>query len=126
MAEKIKFNVLEYDWHGRKATTYDVLPYFRNTWNGKFNFDKKNVVDKKTLQEWIESTSRYMFWARCQYEFLMAPWPYKEDTLIKDMYKIDVHEQIMNNIDVITNILYEEFKIEKKKKPKEKKEKTTK
>ena len=84
------------------------------------------MVDKKTLQEWIESTSRYMFWARCQYEFLMAPWPYKEDTLIKDMYKIDVHEQIMNNIDVITNILYEEFKIEKKKKLKEKKEKTTK
>lgn len=126
MAEKIKFNVLEYDWNARKGVPYDVLPYFRNTWDGKFNFDKKNVVDKKTLKEWIKNASQYMFWARCQYEFLMAPWPYKEDTLIKDMYKIDVHEQIMNNIDVITNILYDEFKIEKKRITKDKKEKTTK
>ena len=126
MVEKIKFNVLEYDWHDRKATTYDVLPYFRSVWKEKFNFDKKNVVDKKTLQDWIKRASQYMFWSRCQYEFLMAPWPYNEDTLIKDMYKIDVHEQIMNNIDIITNILYEEFKIEKKKITKERKEKTTK
>jgi hypothetical protein len=31
--------------------------------------------------------------------------------IIRDMYKIDVHEQIMMNIDIITDILAVEFKI---------------
>ena len=97
---------------------------------------KKKVKDKKTLKEWILSASRYMFWARCQYEFLMASWPfgrlqmyedvkefiangkslddYKQridfdNIIISDMYKIDVHEQIEMNIDIITEILYDEF-----------------
>jgi hypothetical protein len=29
------------------------------------------------------------------------------------MYKIDIHEQIMMNIDVIVDILFEEFKVNK-------------
>ena len=36
--------------------------------------------------------------------------------LTQDMSKIDIHEQVMMNIDVITDILYDEFKIGKKKK----------
>ena len=64
----------------------------------------------------------------------MAPWPFgskkmleelqkveiTEENNIKvcniitgDMCKIDIHEQIMMNIDVITEILFTEFKIEK-------------
>lgn len=152
-----KFNVLEYNWNRFDKSTYDVLPYFRNSWkNKKFNFEKEKVKDKKTLKVWIERASRYMFWARCEYEFLMAPWPYREiklkhylkkdnydynekhnfkmvvddnvvyedtmipsdaipDTIImEDLKKIDVHEQIMMNIDIITDILFEEFKLEKK------------
>lgn len=31
------------------------------------------------------------------------------NTITKEMCKIDIHEQIMMNIDIITNILYEEF-----------------
>ena len=115
MSKKIKkiFNVLEYDFNTRKISYYDVLPYFRNCWTDKgYNFEKDKVKDRKTLKEWIKRTSRYNFWARCQYEFLTAPWPYREDKLIEDMKKIDVHEQIMMNIDIITDILFNEFKID--------------
>lgn len=113
MYKKTIFNVLEYDFNSKKSKPYDVLPYFRDTWRRKRVSNKKNVKDKKTLKEWIKDASMYMFWARCEYEFLMCPWPYREKTLLNDLYKIDVHEQIMMNIDVITNILYEEFKIKK-------------
>lgn len=112
---KKKFNVLEYDFSFKRINHYDVLPYFRNQWKcKKYNFDKDKVKDKNTLKEWIERASRYMYWARCEYEFLMAPWPYKQEKLEDDLIKIDVHQQIMMNIDIITDILFEEFKIDKK------------
>ena len=138
---KKKFNVLLFDVHTNKCEKYDVLPYFRGTWKQKgYCFDKEKVKNKKTLKEWILSASRYMFWARCQYEFLMASWPfgrlqmyedvkefiangkslddYKQridfdNIIISDMYKIDVHEQIEMNIDIITELLYDEFFKEK-------------
>lgn len=148
------FNVLEYNWNSWDISQYDVLPCFRNTWNSKkFNFEKKEVKTKKHLKEWIKRVSHYYFWARCEYEFLMAPWPYRERKLYnyipsenddddtkhlfkiivddnvvveeslkkkdgiphifntEDLKKIDVHQQIMMNIDIITDILSEEFKI---------------
>ena len=137
-----QFNVLLFNRHmnGEKEV-YDVLPYFRNEWNQKgYAFDKVKVHDKKTLKEWILRASRYMYWARCEYEFLMASWPFGtrdmhdkvkdffakgkslddygqridfDNIIIKDMYKIDVHEQIEMNIDIITDILAQEFKIDK-------------
>ena len=133
-----KFNVLEYNFTTKKVDYYDVLPYFRRCWEDrKFNFDKKDVKSKDDLKNWIKRASQYQYWARCEYEFLMAPWPFgsyqfKQDmsellkqgvnldnidenikfsnTITREMYKIDVHEQIMMNIKVVTDILYEEFK----------------
>lgn len=106
-----KFNVLEYSWRGQ-VQPYDVLPYFRNTWHEKrFNFGKKNVKTRADLRAWIERASKYMYWARCEYEFIMLPWPYNTEHPTKDAEKIDVHYQIMMNIDVIADILAEEFKL---------------
>lgn len=143
MGVKKCFNVLEYNINSHTKKEYDVLPYFRDSWkNKRFSKEKENVKDKKTLKEWIKSCSQYNFWSRCEYEFLMAPWPmgrYKTNQelkellatgfdvtnyeqnikfyniIMRDMYKIDVHEQIMMNIDIITDILFDEFAIEKKK-----------
>lgn len=128
-----KFNVIEYDWTKRTKSEYDVLPYFRRVWNDKkFNFDKNEVKTKEDLKKWIMRASHYQYWARCEYEFLIAPWPFgskkmldelqkieiKQENsieisniIIEDMYKIDIHEQIMMNIDIITEILSKEFKI---------------
>lgn len=128
-----KFNVIEYDWSKRTKSEYDVLPYFRRVWNDKkFNFDKNEVKTKEDLKKWIMRASHYQYWARCEYEFLIAPWPFgskkmldelqkieiKQENsieisniIIEDMYKIDIHEQIMMNIDIITEILSKEFKI---------------
>lgn len=107
-----QFNVLDYNWNTKTIDKYDVLPYFRDTWNDSiYNFDKENVHTKDNLKDWILRASQYQFWARCQYEFMIAPWPYREETLVKDLIKIDVHKQIKMNIDIITDILATEFKI---------------
>ena len=138
--KNVEFNVIEYDWVNRKINHYNVLPYFRDTWkNKKFNFGKNNVVDKKTLKEWVIRASSYTFWARCEYEFLIAPWPFgsKEmneklreflnpefniddysnrinlyNAITTDMCKIDIHKQIMMNLDLLVEILAKEFNIE--------------
>lgn len=130
------FNVLLYK--NNKIEYYDILPYFRSNWKPE-NID--TITSRKDFKEWIIGTSQYKFWARCQYEFLIAPWPfgsyqmnlkvrqvlskenfdlgsYKDNidfynAVACDMSKIDVHEQIMMNIDIIVNILWDEFYVTK-------------
>lgn len=146
-----KFNVLKFDFSCKHKKVYDVLPYFRNCWKNK-KYDKKGKDSiknakqeskrKQLLKDWIKSKSQYMYWSRCEYEYLMGAWPFgsykmkekmkeflKRDNInlddysqnidftniiISDMEKIDIHEQIMMNIDIITDILFEEFKLNKK------------
>lgn len=136
---KTTFKVLNYSGFNNQIEHYDVLPYFIASWNSK-SFKAKEVKSKADLKKWVEDASRYMYWARCQYEFLMASWPFGtknmhdevkeffktpknledystridfDNIIIRDMHKIDVHEQIMMNIDVIVEILYKEFKLDK-------------
>lgn len=111
MTHKI-FNVLLMDWNNKKIVPYDILPYFRRVWEDKpflydDNFKKQPIKNKSDLKEWVEHNSRYQYWARCEYEFLVLPWPNHENDKAK---KIDVHFQIMQNIDIVTDILYDEFK----------------
>lgn len=141
-----KFNVLTFS--NGKIRTYDVLPYFRNSWKEKYNKEEKEkikTVKYKTkrmqlFKEWVIGRSKYMFWARCEWEMLLASWPFGsyrlrnemkeflknpvnlddytqclnfENIIIADMHKIDVHRQIEMNIDIIVDILYKEFKLGK-------------
>lgn len=140
---KAIFNVIEFSGNDNKVKTYDVLPYFRNEWKDKHKYAKEQrskVKTKANLKEWIKAKSRYQFWARCEYEFLIGKWPFGsyrlrqdmkeflktnpslnldninqsikfENIIIHDMEKIDVHYQIMMNIDIITDILWNEFNI---------------
>lgn len=136
-----EFKVLLMDINKKTYEEYDILPYFRREWKIRsFGRDEKYkkipVTTKPQLMEWVDTFAKYQFWSRCQYEFLMAQWPFctrkinddirhyvkvnpdanneKDDIqlcniIIKDMVKIDVYEQIRMNIDVIVDILYEEF-----------------
>ena len=139
--EQKKFNVLIRDFNKKKPTFYDVLPYFRREWKERpYNWDKDYkdvpVKTKEELKKWIKDRSQYQFWSKCEYEFLIAKWPFGGWQLTEDMEKfiapnpdlkdnktnidmcniitkemdvIDVHEQIMMNIDIVTDILYDEF-----------------
>lgn len=86
-----------WDFNSDILVTYDVLPYFR-----KFCNDKLSLEEIKDI---IEKESQYRFWARCEYEMICHGWPVR-----KNDYKLDVHEQIMMNINIIAKILKEEQK----------------
>lgn len=140
------FNVLEFDVNSRKTKPYDVLPYFRNSWASKYNKEEKDEIkktrSKELFKEYIRTQAQYQFWARCEYEILVASWPFGsyrltqdmkdflknnpdldldsfakniefENIIIRDMEKIDIYDQIMMNIDIIVDILYKEFNLDK-------------
>ena len=119
-----QFNVLIWDFNSDSLSHYDVMPYFRNSLkeridrdkeylkkNGdiKSNIYKEHYKTPKTLDEFkkfIEKVSLSQFWSRCEYEIILHGWPVQ-----KNNYKLDVYEQIMMNIDIIGEILYEENKL---------------
>ena len=113
--EEKKFNVLVWDTNAKKLTTYDVLPYFRRT------YEKKKKADRPTTrEEWVDfvkSQGKYMFWARCEWEIIISEWPPypKEDRSVK----IDVWYQIENNLDLVVDLLMSEIKPRKSRKKKE-------
>ena len=108
--DKKKFNVMRWDFNSDKLVPYDVLPYLREEvkerWERIIKDKNKTTgtltVDK--LKELVEGASRYRFWARCEYEMICHGWP-----VHKNEHKLDIHEQIMMNIDVIVDILWNEF-----------------
>lgn len=135
-----QFNVIQFDFN--KVIHYDILPYFREEWKNEYHIEEKNKIketkSKELLKHWIIDRSRYRFWARCEYEHLVASWPFGSykikqnlkkiltsefniekiddsikfyNILMQDMEKIDIHDQIMMNIDIITDILFEKFNL---------------
>jgi hypothetical protein len=101
MKKNIKaFNVINFEFNSDKFETYDVMPYLVNCYN-KENKDKRPVTFDE-FKEFVKSKSMYMYWSRCEYEIILSDWPNQ-----KIHKKIDIHWQIMNNIDIVTNILME-------------------
>ena len=106
-----KFNVINYNINKQKFEAYDIMPYLVNSYNGRVANNKKHPKSEyfqvpKTVEEFkkfVKSESMYQFWGRCEYEIILVDWPgqkYEE--------KWDVFNQIMMNIDVITDILMKE------------------
>lgn len=103
-----QFNVILMDFNSKSIVPYDVLPYFRRNWKK----DHQNILSpssREELKQWIIDNAKYQFWARCEYEIMIGPWPYRKDHIIEELHKVDAFEQIMFNIDVITDILTKEF-----------------
>lgn len=102
----------------------------------------KKTRSKELFKEYIRTQAHYQFWARCEYEILVGSWPFGsyrltqdmkdflknnpdldldnfakniefENIIIRDMEKIDIYDQIMMNIDIIVDILYKEFNLDK-------------
>lgn len=117
-----QFNVLTWDFNSDRLKYYDVLPYFRDLFKQKQKtFKLKRVAkiiernpdakkyywvptNREELKEFIEKEAMYRYWSRCEWEMIIHGWPKREQS-----YKLDVYEQIMMNIDIVTDILYTEL-----------------
>lgn len=122
-----KFNVIIYDFNSKKFTTYDVLPYLRNTYEERVvrhkellkKIKRSKILDESILddkynkvpvtfndfKEFVKSESQYQFWSRCEYEIILSDWPPSNPPIEE---KWDVFDQIMMNHDIVTKLLMED------------------
>lgn len=119
-----EFNVINYDFNKKEIKSYNVIPYLLSC----YKESKHKPVTFSEFKEFIIDKACYQWWARCEYEILISPWPYtlspsegyhkekendveswKEhwDKHLKECEKIDVYDQVKMNIDVITNLVME-------------------
>lgn len=131
-----QFNVINYDINRRKFIAYNVIPYFVNCYKECIKKNKeypdsdywKVPATFDEFKKFVKDESQYQFWARCEYEIVLGPWPYvsapnesydksKENDLdawkehwkkhLASCDKWDVHDQIMMNLDVVTQLVME-------------------
>ena len=94
----IPFYVINFEFNSKKFEKYDVMPYLVNCYNKAKN--DKRPVSFDEFKKFVEDNSMYMYWARCEYEVILSDWPNNSTRK-----KIDIHWQIMMNLDTVTNIL---------------------
>ena len=92
-----KFNVIIWDVNLKVFKYYNVIPYLTDC----YNEEKNKPVNVEDFKIFIERHSRNRWWARHEYEIVL------KDCSGESEYKIDVHEQITMNIDIIAKILME-------------------
>lgn len=95
-----KFNVIIEEINSKKFVPYNVIPYLEKCYREKK--DKPITLDE--FKTFIEKSSMYQWWSRCEYEVILKSWPSGDFEK-----KIDVHQQVMMNIDVIAEILMGEL-----------------
>lgn len=95
----IPFNVINFDFNSKEFESYDVMPYLIGCYK---NVKRKKECPKtfEDFKKFVESKSMYMYWSRCEYEIILVDWPCGHN-----QHKIDIHYQIMMNIDIVTDIL---------------------
>ena len=95
MKRNIKpYKVISWDFNSDNIDYYDIMPFLIDSYK-KIKKNKPKTFDE--IKEFIINESRYRFWSRCEYEVIITGWPKQ-----KREVKIDIFDQIMKNIDVIT------------------------
>lgn len=120
MKQKVlsKYNVIVTDPITGNTKYKDILPYLREQLSDlkkRIAKEKRRVKpdinllnsfpsDKNSMRDFILKEAHHIWWSRCEYEILILDWPCQKTTT-----KIDVYDQVEMNIDVITDILFNEI-----------------
>ena len=67
-----QFNVINFDFTKKEFVSYDIIPYLVHCYKEK----KGNLTTFEEFKKFIEDESMYQWWARCEYEIVLSPWPY--------------------------------------------------
>lgn len=93
----IPFYAIDDDVNRRVFSKYNVMPYFIRSYD-KVRRRKNCPKTYEEIRKFLEGNSMYMFWARCQYEVILKSMKTGREC------KIDVHNQIMNNFDLLVHL----------------------
>lgn len=95
---QIPFYVIVDNVNRQEFEKYDVMPYLIRCYDETKKGERPKTFEE--FKEFVKGKSMYMYWSRCEYELVLKPWVGH-----KNERKVDVHWQIMNNIDLVTKIL---------------------
>ena len=120
-----QFNVINFNFNAKKFEAYDVIPYFIRKYYDRVDTcneleqDLKNATSEHEInlytdslkywkvpvafdefREFVKSEAQYQFWSRCEYEIILVDWPCQ-----KTEEKWDVYDQIMMNLDIVTQLV---------------------
>ena len=123
-----QFNVINFNFNAKKFEAYDVIPYLVREYHEqieRYNTAKLELEEAKTddeikiaksnldywkvpvtfdeFKQFVKDRAQYQFWSRCEYEIILVDWPCQ-----KTEEKWDVYDQIMMNLDIVTQIVMEE------------------
>lgn len=108
------FNVLLFDFNKDTPAIYDIMPYLCTCYKNLSKSKRLKLSTFDDYKKFIIQELKYQYWGRCEYEFLMVHWPYKNGNPLEKSYKIDIYEQCKMNIDIITQIFIDNISINKK------------
>ncbi len=99
------FYVIISNFNTKEFDSYDVMPYFMREYETLKKSKRLQGIYgmPETDAEWqkfVKDKSRYMFWARCEYEIVLGHWPPRDVGV-----KIDIHDQVLMNLPIIAEIL---------------------
>lgn len=94
----IKFNVIIDDVNAQEFKAYDVMPYFIRCYDETKKGERPETFEE--FKEFVKGKSMYMYWSRCEWEICLVGWVSKTKE-----QKVDVHWQLMHNLDLVTSIL---------------------
>ena len=70
---------------------------------------KGKIRNKKDLKEWIRRQMMYYYWSKCEAEFKAGGLFVEDD---EKMNKIDGYFQILPNLDIMTDMVINEMRID--------------
>ena len=92
------FYVIVYDFNRKTFIPYDVIPYLKKCYYEAA--DKPETPEE--FKNFVKCQSMYQWWSRCEYEIILSDWPSQ-----CQQEKIDVHYQVMINLDAVAKVLME-------------------
>jgi hypothetical protein len=94
----IPFKVIVDNVNTKKFEFYDVMPFFISCYEDTKKDNRPKTYEE--FKEFVKRNSMYMYWSRCQYELVLKSWIGHNDE-----QKVDVHWQLLHNLDLVTSIL---------------------
>lgn len=100
----MKWNVFYYNANKQKIDMFNIFEH-RSFLEYVEKAKKEYSNDKEKFAKRLKSELLYYFWAKAEWEVIIAPWVGGDRE--NDAVKIDVYEQVMSNWDVFVDYVWE-------------------
>lgn len=104
--KKLKSAIAKADSEDEFIAVYKKFGIKYSQMKGRFRKNDPTVsVLKDALEQRLDLSCIYYFWAKCEYEVIVSAWPSREHS----ERKIDIYSQLRANWEIFKNIVFAEI-----------------